>query len=171
MICYACGAEFTVAGRMGTIVCSKCRTVLNQADVPWGENGEAAVKTVGVLTILPGATVREGHLLVARDVVLEGRVEGGRLRALRRLEIRAGAVYAEAFVETRDLLVGPGAHLALGQERSFRDVDVAGELHANLRATGALILREGAYFQGDVYAARLIVEEGAGLVGEVRVGA
>jgi cytoskeletal protein CcmA (bactofilin family) len=47
---------------------------------------------------------------------------------------------------------------------------VAGELAANLRADGAIVLKATARMFGNMEAKKLVVEEGAVVVGEARIG-
>ena len=51
-----------------------------------------------------------------------------------------------------------------------RDADISGELTANLRATGTVRLRATAVYFGDIEAKHLVVEEGAVIVGEMKLG-
>ena len=45
----------------------------------------------------------------------------------------------------------------------YRDVEIAGTLHRNLRATTVLTVKASAQFQGEIHGGHLIIEEGGGL--------
>jgi cytoskeletal protein CcmA (bactofilin family) len=166
--CFACGYKFQLHGRAPTTTCNKCRTVLDLTDHIVDQRWSGTLKTGGAVRILPNGVV-EGGTLIAHDLVLEGVIEAGQVRVLRRLEVRRSGRFAEASVQATDLLIAPGAVVQLRQPAAYRDVEVHGALHAALTATGAVVLRATAVFTGQLRAAHLTVEEGAGLCAEVCV--
>jgi len=54
---------------------------------------------------------------------------------------------------------------------ALHDADINGELLANVQASGTIVLRATARYFGDIRAANLVVEPGAVVVGNVRLGA
>ena len=100
--CHACGYTFQLHGRAKQINCSKCRLMLDLTDHVIGGKWSETLKTAGRIHIKPDGIVQAGEL-VAQDIVLEGAVEGGTLRALRRLEIAAGAMFSERALVAVDL--------------------------------------------------------------------
>ena len=70
------------------------------------------------------------------------------------------------------------AHLIIPAENHFRwpdifkigSAEIAGELAANLHASGTVILKSTARFFGNLDAANLVVETGAVVVGKMNIG-
>ncbi|HEY8240490.1 MAG TPA: hypothetical protein VIH35_03545 [Kiritimatiellia bacterium] len=169
MVCYSCGAEFTTTGRTPVLVCNKCKTVLNQADYTVTAPLTDAIKTVGTVTIPAGVVLTRGTI-IARDVILEGSLEGAEVRATNRLQIHAGAGFDEANVKARDLAVGVGFELKLEASASYRHVELAGALHARIEASGVVHIHATGSYVGRLVAPHLVVDEGGGLQGEIRIG-
>jgi hypothetical protein len=63
----------------------------------------------------------------------------------------------------------PGVACAYIDPTGYRDVEILGILYANLQATGFVTLRATGSFEGKVSASHLIVEDGGGLLGEMRI--
>ena len=167
--CYECGYKFQLHGRAATTNCSKCRVVLDLTDHTIDRKRTGTTKTVGTIRIAADAVVQSGEL-IGNDIILEGTVEAGTVRAMRRLELRPGARFSEQNVHALDLLIAPGATIAFLEPAKFRDVEIVGLLHANLHATGHVVIRAGGSFNGTLQSPRLIVEDGAGLGAVVRIG-
>lgn len=166
--CYQCGYEFFLTARLPKTYCPKCRIILELTDYTIEGEWSESLKTAGMIRIAPQAVVKAGELL-ATDVVLEGRVEGGRVEAYRRLELGPGAVYDPSRLRAPDLRVAPGAEIRLKEQVSFRDVEILGSLDARLRASGRVTVHAGALLIGELESAHLVVEEGGGLRARVRV--
>ena len=66
-------------------------------------------------------------------------------------------------------IIAPGAVLRLKGRVLFRNVEVAGELQANLACSGVLTVRASGHFRGALQGAHLVVEEGGGLNGRFQV--
>lgn len=169
-VCYECGYRFTVAGKVHTLYCAKCRTILNQADYTIEKRHDISIVTAGKVTIKPEGTWAGGGL-TARDVILEGRHEGGSIKVYRRLEIAPGAVFDLNLIEAEDLVVRAGAVVDGGERvMKHRDVTIHGEVRGALEATGLVTLHAGASFSGRLKTKRLVMEDGAALEAEVEIG-
>ncbi len=169
-VCYECGYRFTVAGKVRTLYCAKCRTILNQTDYTIDKSHDVSIVTAGVVTITETG-VWAGGTLSARDVVLLGRHEGGSIKAFRRLEVAPGAVFRLEAIEAEDLVVREGVVIEGGEAAMrFRDVDVRGAVSGRLEATGLVTLHAGAAFRGSLKAKRLVMEDGAVLEADVEIG-
>jgi cytoskeletal protein CcmA (bactofilin family) len=167
--CHKCGYQFTIAGKVQTLYCAKCRTILNQADYTIDKHHDVSIVTAGVVKIGPEGVWAGGDLL-ARDVVIEGRHEGGTIKSMRRLEVCPGAQVQLDYIQAKDLLVRAGAELALGSEREFRDVEIAGTIDGALNASGLVTIHAGGHFKGKLVTKHLVVEDGGGLTAEVKIG-
>ena len=169
IVCYHCGYGFPVTGRLATVHCARCRRQLETRDVSIAETWSEDILTTGRVVVEPTGVVRKGRL-VAGDIVLNGTVDGGELQACRCLEWGPSAHCDVARVKTRDVRIADGARLRLAPESVFRDVDIRGDLTADLEATGTVTVRAGGCLRGRIRAARLVVEEGGGLKARLRVG-
>jgi len=167
--CYQCGYEFTVAGRVQTLYCAKCRTILNQTNYTISKRHDVSIVTAGTVTITAEG-VWAGGTLTARDVILEGgSVEAGAIKATARLEVGPAATIDWSKLEARDLILREGVKTRWADSRTFRHVDLAGQLEGELKCTGSITIRSPGYFQGRLTAPRMTVEDGAGLAAEVIV--
>ncbi len=166
--CYKCGYTFQQHGKTATTTCSKCRHVLDLTDHTLERDCNETLQTCGVITIPNQVTINGGNL-IGNDVRFEGTLRAGTLRALRRLELGAGASFPENLVTARDLKILRDAVIVFEQPAEFRDVEIAGVMRGRLRATGTVTIQPGAEFAGDLTAAHLIVADGGGLNATVRL--
>jgi cytoskeletal protein CcmA (bactofilin family) len=114
--------------------------------------------------------VKAGELR-ACDVVPEGRIEGGRVEAVHRLELRAGAVFQEKDILAQDLLVASGVSVEFQRDFRCRDLDIRGAVSGSIRAAGRVTIHAAGLMKGRLQARQLVVEEGGGLVGDFAVRA
>lgn len=168
-VCYECGYRFTVAGKVRTLYCAKCRTILNQADYTIDKPHDVSILTAGTVTITPEGTWAGGSLS-ARDVILHGRHDGGTIKASRRLEIHPGAVFNLGNIETESLIVRAEAAIKAETPVTFRDIELHGEFVGDLTAEGLVTIHPGGHFQGRLTTMHLRVEEGGGLNADVVIG-
>jgi cytoskeletal protein CcmA (bactofilin family) len=167
--CYECGYKFQVHGRVTTTHCPKCRALLDLTDHTIDTEWVETVKTAGTIRLAPTGVLKSGDLIGA-DVVLEGIIEGGRARALRTLELGAGAIFSERAVSAPDLRIAAGAEFKFKQQAKFHNVELLGALCARLEATGVITVRPGGLLEGEVQTAHLVVEDGGGLKATLQIG-
>lgn len=160
--CYECGYKFQLHGRAANINCSKCRATLDLTDHTIAGERSETLKTAGTIRLAPTGILKAGEL-VGNDVVLEGSVEGGTVRAMRTLELGQNAIFSEKAVRAPNLKIAQGAFITFNQVARYRDVEVLGTLKASLRACGVITIRAGGLLMGDVHAQHLVVEDGGGL--------
>ncbi len=168
-VCYECGYRFQVAGKVRTLYCAKCRTILNQADYTIDKPHDISIVTAGVVTIAPEGVWQAGSLS-ARDVIILGRHESGSIKAFRRLEIAPGAVFDLSVIEAESLLVREGAVIETETPMNFRDVHLHGTISGSLEASGLVTLHAGSVFRGKLKTPRLVMEDGATLEADVEIG-
>jgi len=166
--CYECGYEFTLTARSPKTYCPKCRTILEWKDVLIQGEWSEPVKTAGTIRVGPQGVVKTG-LLIATDIIFEGRLEGGDLEAFRWLEVGPGAVYDPLHMKALSLRVAAGAEVKLKGKAGFRDVDILGRLEARLQATGLVTVRAGGLLAGEMEGSHLVVEEGGGLRARLKI--
>lgn len=168
IVCYSCGFEFVMRGRAESTQCPKCgaRLGLNDHTIT-GAYAEELI-TAGKVHLTRGA-ILDGGKIVANDVLLEGTVKSGSLRAYQTLELTNTAVIPEEMLTARNLRIGNGAVCVFRNRAEFRDVDIVGELSGDLWADGVVTIRAGGRFTGQLHAEHLVVEEGGGLQADVVV--
>lgn len=166
--CFECGYKFQLHGRAPNTTCNKCRAVLDLTDHIVDQRWTGTIKTGGMVRVLPNGVVESGTI-IANDMVLEGVIESGNVRLMRRLEVRRGCRFSAKHTKAHDLLVADGATVTLTEPAEYRDVEVVGALHASLTATGTVTIRANGSFEGQLRTAHLILEEGGGLQAEVQV--
>jgi cytoskeletal protein CcmA (bactofilin family) len=111
----------------------------------------------------------EAGSITCNDFILEGKVEAGLVKAMRRLELRPGARFSEHNLQAADLVIAPGATIAFLEPAEYCDVEIAGTLRANLLATGIVTVRVAGKFDGQLQTAHLMVEDGGGLTGSMEI--
>ena len=117
-----------------------------QSNIKAGESEKQMKPSEGSTVIGKSVTIR-GDVSGKEDLFMDGIVEG-----------------TIALPESR-LTVGPNARgLA---DVDARDVVIFGSVEGNLHATGRVELRESAVVKGDIFAARLSIEENASIKGHV----
>jgi cytoskeletal protein CcmA (bactofilin family) len=167
--CYECGYKFQVHGRATTTHCPKCRVLLDFKDYLIDSEWMETVKTAGTIRLTATGVLKSGDLIGA-EVIIEGIIEGGRARALRIIELGAGAIFSEKAVSAPDLRIAPGAEFKFKQESKYRNVEIFGTLQAKLESTGIIVVKAGGLLEGDVQAQHLVVEEGGGLKATLQIG-
>lgn len=166
--CYECNYKFQMHGRATTTHCPKCRTLLDLTDHTIDAEWVDTIKTAGTIRLAPTGVLKSGNL-IGTEVILEGILEGGRARALRVIELGAGAIFSEKAVSAPDLRIAPGAEFKFKQEIKYRHVEISGMLRAKLTATGVVTVKPGGLLEGEVQAEHLIVEDGGGLKAKARI--
>jgi cytoskeletal protein CcmA (bactofilin family) len=166
--CYECGYRFQLHGKVPKTNCNKCRATLDLADHTIANRWSGTLKTAGSVRVTADGIVEAGSI-IANDFILEGKVEAGIVRAMRRLELRPSARFSEHNLEAPDLLIAAAATIALIEPAEYRNVEIYGTLRANLQATGTVTVHTGGLLQGELHGERLVVNEGGGLQARVCV--
>lgn len=167
IICFECGAELDVPASAKSTMCKKCSRYVDLADYSISTAHSKNFKTKGRFTVEPKGYVFNTET-TANEIVLKGRFHG-KLTAEQSLTIYSSA-------EIKGSLTV--AHLIIPAENHFRwpepikvsTAEIAGELAANLRATGTVTLKSTARWFGDLVAGSLVVEAGAVVVGKLQIG-
>jgi cytoskeletal protein CcmA (bactofilin family) len=148
-------------------MCKKCSRYLDLHDYHINNAVAKNFKTKGAFTVEPKGYVFNTET-VAGEVIIRGKFHG-KLTAEQSLTIYSTA-------EIKGSLIA--AHLIIPAENHFRWLDIikigsaeiAGELTANLHASGTVNLKSSARFFGNLDAANLVVETGAVVVGKMNIG-
>jgi len=168
IFCYECGYSFQATGRVHALLCPKCKKTLDQADYTIDAECAESVRTTGNIRLAAGGVLKSGAL-IARDIVLAGRIEGGTVKATRRIEIEPAAVYDPDLLAAQDLTVAAGAECRFKGKRLFRHIDVRGVLDGHFAASGGVTVHAGGHLKGRLQGPHLVVEEGGGLTAELEI--
>ena len=160
IVCYECGFSFFLAGQLKTAYCPKCRSILEATELTISGEWSGSLKTIGLVRIAPDGVVKEGGRIAANCVTLEGRIEGGKVDIFGKLRLCPGGRFVPEAVLVSDLVVAPGAVLKLEKELSLKRIEIAGEVHGKLRATGVVVVCSGGRMSGDIVSHHLVVEDG-----------
>ena len=147
VICYACGYSHTLSGKMHSPYCPKCRTIFNTEDVVVAGPRSEDVLTIGNVTIAPEAAIT----------------------ATESIEIGARAKFDPAIVNNVSgvVRIPVGNEIALDARLSCSELEIRGTLRADVVVMKAARVFAGGALIGAFHGPSLIVEDGAGLVGEV----
>lgn len=164
--CFQCGSQLEVPQTAVSTMCRRCSSYVDLSDYQVDHTVTKSFRTHGRLVIEP-----KGYLLnteaIVGDAIIKGRLIG-RIAALRTLEVHSSARIKGTF--TAGLLIIPFGHCFHWPDPIHVDnVEIRGELVASVRAAGTVRLKASARCFGNVQAANLLVEEGAILVGSVKI--
>jgi cytoskeletal protein CcmA (bactofilin family)/DNA-directed RNA polymerase subunit RPC12/RpoP len=165
--CFQCGADLEVAVAATSTMCKRCSSHLDLSDYHITQTVSKNFRTHGRLVI-----EQKGYALNTDshvgDAVIKGRLIG-KIAAERTLEIYSTAVIKGTFTAGK-LIVPAGNHFRWNEVLTVGGAEIAGELVANLKSAGTVLLKSTARFFGDVQAGNLVVESGAVVVGNMRSG-
>jgi cytoskeletal protein CcmA (bactofilin family)/DNA-directed RNA polymerase subunit N (RpoN/RPB10) len=165
--CFQCGAELLVAAAAESTMCRKCSSHVDLHDYEVTQTVSKNFRTHGRLVIEAKGYVLNTDSHVG-EAILKGRLIG-KLVAERSLEIHSSANIKGTF-STGRLIVPAGNHFRWAEALRVGAAEIGGELVANLRSAGTVLLRSTARFFGDVEAGGLVVESGAVFVGAAKIG-
>jgi len=168
VVCYECGYSFQQAGRFKTTRCPKCRHDLEFVDYTIDKEWTDSIRTAGKVHLTTDAILKAGDIL-AGDIVLDGKISGGTATATRRLEIGPSGIFPEDAVKAQDLQINLGATVTLKRKAEFRNIDIAGTLKAKLYPSGTTHIRAGGLLHGEFHGNSLVIEEGGGLKGKIKL--
>jgi cytoskeletal protein CcmA (bactofilin family)/ribosomal protein S27E len=165
--CFDCGAVLEVPASADSTMCKRCSRFVDLHDYRIANAVSKNFRTRGRFLVEPKCYVFNTET-IADHVVIKGRFHG-RLRAEQSLTIYSGADIRGSF---------SAAHLIIPAENHFRwptaltavSAEIAGELAATLHATGRVTLKSTARWFGELSARDVLVEEGAVVVGTLRIG-
>jgi len=165
--CFDCGTELEVAVSAESTMCKRCSRYVDLHDYRIARAISKNFKTKGRFVIDAKGYVFNSEATVG-DAVIKGRFLG-KLVAERSLTIHSTADIKGTF--TAGCLIIPlTTHFHWKGKVNVGSAEIAGELNADLQAEGTIILKSSARLFGDVEAGNLVVEEGAVVVGNARIG-
>jgi cytoskeletal protein CcmA (bactofilin family) len=165
--CFECGAELEVPVSAESTMCKRCSHYVDMKNYVINTAVSKNFKTKGSFVIDP-----KGYVFNTEAVVSEAVIKGrflGKLFAEQSLTIYSTAEIKGSF-KTARLIVPAANHFRWPEPIKIGSAEIAGELAANVLANDTVVLKSTARLFGDVEAANLVVEEGAIVVGRVRIG-
>ena len=165
--CFECGAELDVPASAESTMCKRCSRYLDLHSYRITTAMAKNFKTKGALVIEAKGRIFNSET-VAGDISIKGQFHG-KLTAERSLTIYSGADIKGNLTIAR-LIIPAENHFRYPQGLTARSAEIAGELVANTRIAGTLSLKASARMFGDVEAESLVIENGAVLVGTLRIG-
>jgi cytoskeletal protein CcmA (bactofilin family) len=165
--CFDCGSELEVAVTAESTMCKRCSRYVDLKDYRITSAVSKNFKTKGSFVVEAKGYVFNTEATVG-DAVLKGRFLG-KLVAERSLTIYSTADIKGSF-KTGSLIIPEANHFRWNEPLKLGSAEIGGELVANLNATGTVVLKSTARLFGDLVAKNLVIDEGAVIVGSVRVG-
>lgn len=165
--CFDCGAELEVAVSAESTMCKRCGHYVDLKDYHITNAVSKNFKTKGAFVVEPKGYVFNTEAVVG-DAVIKGRFLG-KLMAERSLTIYSTAEFKGSFKAGR-LMIPAENHFRWKEPIRVGSAEIAGELVANLDAERTIVLKSTARMFGDLRAGNLVIEAGAIVVGNMRIG-
>jgi cytoskeletal protein CcmA (bactofilin family) len=164
--CFECGAEQPVSPSAQSTMCRKCSRHIDLADYRIVSAVSKNFRTHGAFIVETKAFVFNTET-VAGEAVIKGKFLG-KLTVERSLTIHSTADIKGSFTAGH-LIIPFGNSVARKDIINVGSAEILGELVANLHAMKTVCLKSSARFFGDLQAGNLTMEEGAVLVGSIKV--
>lgn len=165
--CPDCRTELEVPVKAQSTMCKRCSGYIDLQDYEITSTVSKNFKTLGLFVVQPKGLVFNTETTVG-DAVIKGRFHG-KLVAYRSLTIYSTAAIEGAFTAARLVIPKDNSFRWQGQIR-VGSAEIQGELTANLRAEETILLKSTGILFGDLEARNLVVEAGAVVVGNNRIG-
>lgn len=167
VLCFRCKAELTPSINAQAVLCKKCgyRNDLQDYHVKGVLSHD--IETYGILDVPSNATVLNATARV-RDAMIHGKYIG-KLTAENEIVLKSGALF-EGGLKAYSLVLESNAQCNIKKEFSVKRIVIAGHYYGNIIAGQFVELKKTANFVGSIVTQNLIVEAGASLMGEVKVG-
>jgi len=165
--CFECGTELTVPASAESTMCKRCSQYVDLHDYHITSAVAKNFKTKGVFVVEAKGYVFNSET-IAGDAIIMGRFHG-KLSVERSLTIYSTADI-KGTLTTRHLIIPAENHFRWLDPIKVVSAEIAGELAAPLHARGTITLKPTARLFGNLDAGGLVVEDGAVVVGQMRIG-
>jgi cytoskeletal protein CcmA (bactofilin family) len=167
ILCFDCATELEVPVNAESTMCKRCSSHIDLRDYRIANAVSKNFRTKGQFIVEPKGYVFNTEATVG-DAVIKGRFLG-KLTAERTLTIHSSAEIKGTF--TAGLLIIPVQNqFRWPQPVTVGSAEIAGELVADLIVSNTVRVRSTGHMFGNAQARNFVVEPGAVLVGELRVG-
>lgn len=165
--CFQCGTELDVPPAAQSTMCKRCSSFVDLRDYKINHSVTKNFKTKGRFVVEEKGFVFNTDSVVG-EAVIKGKVHG-KIVTETSLEIHSTADIKGSF-QTPKLVIPAGQHFRWSEKLDIGGADIGGELAANLRTDGTIALRSTGRLFGDVDATNFVVESGAVIVGNAKIG-
>ncbi|HYV31198.1 MAG TPA: polymer-forming cytoskeletal protein [Candidatus Binatia bacterium] len=165
--CFQCGTQLEVSPSAQSTMCKRCSSHLDLRDYQITSAVSKNFHTRGRFVIEEGGFVFNTESVVA-EAVIKGRFLG-KLTAENSLELHRTAEIKGTF-KTGKLIVPFGSLFRWTETITAGGAEIGGELIANLKTPGKVLLHSTARLFGNLEAGALQVEAGALIVGSLQIG-
>ena len=165
--CFDCGTELEVPPSAESTMCKRCGRYVDLKDYKITSAVSKNFKTKGAFVVEAKGYVFNTEAFVG-EAVIKGRFLG-KLIAEHSLTIYSTAEIKGSF-KTARLIVPAANHFRWHETIKVVSAEIAGELANNLQVEERIILKSTARMFGDLTAPNLVVEAGAVVVGNMRIG-
>ena len=166
VICFQCGTALEAPATAESTMCKRCSSHVDLRDYNITHAVSKNFRTHGRFVIEEKGYLFNTEVMVGAAII-KGKFHG-KINATRSLTIYSSANIKGSFTTGR-LIIPEGNHFRW-PEIKVGAAEIGGELVANLRAEGTVVLKATARFFGDVEAQGLVVENGAVVVGAMKIG-
>jgi len=165
--CFECKAELEVPLSAESTMCKRCSGYVDLKDYLINQAVSKNFKTKGSFVVEAKGYVFNTEAIVG-EAVIKGRFHGK--LAAERLTIYSTAEIKGAFSASR-LIVPAANYFRWKDPIRIGSGEIAGELVADVRAEGTVVLKSTARLFGNMEARGVVVEPGAVVVGNLRITA
>jgi cytoskeletal protein CcmA (bactofilin family) len=165
--CFDCGTELDVPAAAKSAMCKRCSSYIDLQDYTINNAVSKNFKTKGKFVVESKGYVFNTDI-VARDIVVKGRVHG-KVAAEQSLTIFSGGEIKGPF-RTPLLIVPADSVFHCTDVLKVGAVKISGEVVGDIHAETTITVRATGRLFGNVIARNLVVEAGAIVVGQCRVG-
>jgi cytoskeletal protein CcmA (bactofilin family)/ribosomal protein S27E len=165
--CFDCGAHQEVALTAQSTMCKKCSRYMDLKDYKIANAVSKNFRTRGSFAIEATGYVFNTEAVVG-DAVIKGRFLG-KLHASGSLTIHTSAEI-KGSIKGGNLIIPAANRFRWQTPIEVESAEIAGELAANLNAGATVTVKATGRLFGDIAARNLVVEPGAVIVGQARIG-
>lgn len=164
--CFNCGTALVVSASAQSTMCKRCSAHVDLRDYEFTGTVSKNFKTRGHCVLHEGACLLNtdstfGHAVIKGKVI--GRIAAEELELHRTFEIKGS-------FKAGKLILPAGVVLRWPETVVVNAADIAGEFIGNFRSTGAITVRSTGRLFGNVEGGGLAVENGAIVVGSMKIG-
>ncbi len=164
--CFDCGTELDVPASAESTMCKRCGRYQDLHNYQITAAVSKNFRTRGRFVVEPKGYVFNTETL-ANEAVIKGRFHG-KLTA-ESLTIHTGAEIKGTF-KAAQLIIPAENHFRWPEPVRVASAEIAGEMAGTLEVSGTITLKSTARWFGDIVTKDLVVEEGAVVVGNLKVG-
>lgn len=164
--CFRCKAELTAPLKAQSVMCKKCGYRNDLQDYHVKTVLSRDLETHGTLQIEKNGTVLNSTAKV-KNATISGKFIG-KLTA-QEVHLKAGANF-EGGLTAEALILESNALCNIKKEFKVKRIVIAGLYHGNIKTSQYVELKKTARFIGSIVTKKLVIEEGASLVGALEIG-